>query len=199
MKFNILGLLLFPAFTLLMVYGCSIVPLPQSYEGKSSIVYESAGCEIRKEFSKLEMVDRFCFSEVKVVRVCGGHESSIYDRYLAVPLNINNCEGLQLNRDFFSEKLYESDSYFLNAVREIAVFVRGSVIEKSDGLEMVDHGVIKELSELQMAAGSELRLSLIQQGDVDRFNMSFHLPRSQSVLSLSINEDGSDPEWGEVR
>ena len=107
------------------------------------------------------------------------------------------CQDPKIGRDFFPKDVYGRDPYFLPALRRVA-----DLIDSSKKSSLVGQGirtsVASELRRKRMSALTGIFLADEQPADKDRYDVSFYLPDNDSIVILKIDEDGENPEWGEM-
>lgn len=152
--------------------------------------------EVCWEFGAPRLVRGYCVSEA--VYSCKSSESSASRKtFYAVPLDDLDCSSVRTPQDFFSIDLFEGDDSFLSVVAGVARILADA---GSARLGMKDAGIcdtaINELLERRMSAAVLLKISVdFSDDNKDRYEVIFRLPESGQTIGISINDDGSRPEW----
>lgn len=107
------------------------------------------------------------------------------------------CRGLVLEKDFFSQDVYGRDPHFLPALRNVSALLDGisdpAALEPSLGISAAV-GLLRR----KMSALTGIHLSSQQPPDRDRYDVSFHLRDINTIVVLSIDDNGENAEWGEL-
>jgi hypothetical protein len=137
----------------------------------------------------------YCVADARYL--CGSEGASLLKKkFYAVPRLGESCSTLRMEQDFFSADLFQGDEDFLRVVANASLIVRDTRLAEA-GLKEAgfSKSVIDELLAHRMACAILLKFNLSAEGDQDRFDLVFRLPESEQTVVLSLNQDGSDPEW----
>lgn len=149
------------------------------------------GCVLKQRYMPPAFRSGLCISTVTIISECADGQAVGEEReqHVAFPARPGTCDSLRVSRDFFPESIFGSDEAFLATLRHVSEVLRE---ERFAGLRK---DLVHELSEGQMSLLVAFGLDPNSDGELERFRLTFHLPKNQRDVVLMINEDGSEPEW----
>jgi hypothetical protein len=116
------------------------------------------------------------------------------EEYIAIPL-ASNCDGLRVDRDFFSDSAFGNDREFLRIAKRAAIALREEARAPSREISDLGEAIVAELLERQMSAFVELQLDPSVDTDEDRYRAIFYLPKSGTTVVLLFDGESDHAEW----
>jgi hypothetical protein len=154
-----------------------------------NVAQELSACGM--SFSTPQLVGKICVSTVLSSGACVEQTTG---KFVAIPIRAG-CANLQLDRDFFPASIYGDDPEFADALSRVAKLVRKEARASSKQFLRLGNLAVSELKERQVSSLISMRLSPIEEFE---YEFRFFLPKSRSLISLSISANGRKARWARV-
>ncbi|MFN9737589.1 MAG: hypothetical protein ACK59R_03425 [Pseudomonadota bacterium] len=155
------------------------------------------GCQAVERFAEPGVANGVCVAQVRSISTCpdgARAPNEVIEEYTAIPL-ASDCDGLRIDRDFFSESAFGKDRQFLHLAKRVAIALREEARAPSRELSDLGETVVAELLERQMSAFVELQLDPSVDPDQDRYRAVFYLPESGITVVLLFDGESDYVEW----